>query len=628
MKHILIGTAGHVDHGKTALIRTLTGIETDRLAEEKSRGITIDLGFAHMTLPGGETASIIDVPGHEKFIKNMLAGAGGIDLVLLVIAADDGVMPQTREHLGILQLLNAKDGIIVLTKCDLVDEEWRGMVSDDIRQVVADTFLHNAPLQYVSSHTGQGIEGLKEIIYEKISTAAIKNTSAPFRIPVDRVFSAEGFGTVVTGTLIEGTMRQGDSIAVYPCGEVGRVRSLQVHGSSVETAYAGQRVAANISGLHREDIQRGHVLAPEGTIQPTMMLDVKLTVMKDSPREIKSGSRLHFHYGTGGLLCKVALIGADKLLPGQTGYAQLRFAEEVAVKSGDSFVLRFYSPIETVGGGVVLNTAPKKFRRGRADATARVLEALENGDMGTQIYQALMNLGGIAPLDEIQKRFGLNAEDLSSKVGALAQAGRITRLGSGHAVAACFRENLGEKIINQLKAYHKENPLHQGMRQEELRSRVLPSHKPAIFDGVLQLYNNELRVNDGRVAIAGFEVAYTGRERQIRDELIAELTQGGFAPPSIDELLGKDKKSGQKVLNALISDGSVISTEPGMLFVATTVELARAAVRRLAETGDGNVTLAGFRDEVQTSRKFALSLLEYFDRIGYTRKLGDFRRVV
>ncbi|MCL2377791.1 MAG: selenocysteine-specific translation elongation factor [Defluviitaleaceae bacterium] len=625
MKHILIGTAGHVDHGKTALIRALTGIETDRLEEEKSRGITIDLGFAHMTLPGGETASIVDVPGHEKFIKNMLAGAGGIDLVLLVIAADDGVMPQTREHLGILQLLTAKDGIIVLTKCDLVDDEWRGMVADDVQQVVAGTFLEDAPMAYVSSHTGQGIGELKEIICKKIETAAAKNIVAPFRLPVDRVFSADGFGTVVTGTLIEGTLRQGDGIVVYPIGDTGRVRNLQVHGSRVESAYAGQRVAVNISGLHREDILRGHVLAPAGTVQLTKMLDVKLSVLKDSPREIKTGSRLHFHYGTGNLLCKARLIGKDKLLPGQMGYAQLRFGEDVAVKNGDSFVLRFYSPIETIGGGVVLNTAPKKYRHGRADVAIKALEALESGDMGTQIHQVIISLGGIVALDELQKRFGLSAEEWAAEIDNLAHAGRIARLSQQQVIADSFSEGLRARITSQLKAYHKENPLHQGVRKEELRSRVLPDYKPALFDELLQMYGNDLRIEEGRVALTGFKVAYTGREGQIRDGIIAGLTQGGFAPPHVQEFLSKDKKSVQKILDALISESMIISTEPGMIFAASMVEQAKAAIHRLAEAGDGTVTLAQFRDEIKTSRKYALSLLEYFDRTGLTRKLGDSR---
>ena len=633
MKHILIGTAGHVDHGKTALIRALTGIETDRLTEEKSRGITIDLGFAHMTLPGGERVSIIDVPGHEKFIKNMLAGAGGIDLVLLVIAADDGVMPQTREHLGILQLLRAKDGIIVLTKCDLADDEWQSLVCEDINSITADTFLQNAPIVRVSSHTGQGIDQLKEIIREKIENTTAKNIAIPFRVPVDRVFSADGFGTVVTGTLIEGTLQQGDGVAIYPAGTAVRVRNLQVHSSQVDAAYAGQRVAVNLSGVHREDILRGHVLAPAGTIQPTRMLDVKLSLLKDSPREIKSGSRLHFHYGTQSNLCKAVLIGADKLLPGQTGYAQLRFAEEVAVKNGDSFVVRFYSPVETVGGGVVLNTTPKKHRKGRATAAIKALESLENGDIATQIHQAIAGQGGIAQLDELQKRFGLAAGDWAREIDALTAAGRANLLGSQHIMDDNTRETLGAKINNLLQNHHKENPLHQGMRKEELRSRILPEHKPALFDELLKIYSHQLQVDNGRAALKGFEISYTPEQRKVRDAIITRLSQDGYTPPPIDELLAinnknathSQKKEAEKIFDALLSEGAIIATEPGIVFEAATIEQAKIKLRHLSETGGGAVTLAQFRDEVQTSRKFALSLLEYFDRIGFTRKMGDSR---
>ena len=638
MKHILLGTAGHVDHGKTALIRALTGIETDRLAEEKSRGITIDLGFAHMTLPSGEAVSIVDVPGHEKFIKNMLAGAGGIDLVLLVIAADDGVMPQTREHLGILQLLRAKDGIIVLTKCDLADEEWQSLVCEDISALVEDTFLQDAPIVCVSSHTGQGIDRLKEVIGEKIEKTAAKNTAAPFRIPVDRVFSAEGFGTVVTGTLIEGTLKQGDGVIVYPGAATGRVRNLQVHSTQVEAAYAGQRVAVNLSGLRREDILRGHVLAPEGSLQPTRMLDAKLSLLKDSPREVKSGSRLHFHYGTHSTLCKAVLIGDDKLLPGQTGYVQLRFSEEVAVKSGDSFVLRFYSPTETVGGGVVLDTAPKKHRKGRAAAAIKALEALENGDIATQIYQAIDSHGSIVHPDELQKRFVLSDKDWAQEISRLVLARQIDRIGPYHVISDNNHKTLFLRIVSLLKEYHKENPLHQGMRKEELRSRILPDYRPIFFDELLRTYRQLLQVKDGCVALSGFKISYSKEQQQTRDLILACLKQSGYAPPPVEELLAVNKKTAtqshshkkeaEKIFEALLSEGIIISTEPGIVFESTMIDQAKAAIRRLADTGDGAITLAQFRDEIQTSRKFALSLLEYFDRCGFTRKLGDSRVLV
>lgn len=632
MKHILIGTAGHVDHGKTALIRALTGIETDRLAEERSRGITIDLGFAHMTLPGGEIVSIIDVPGHEKFIKNMLAGAGGIDLVLLVIASDDGVMPQTREHLGILQYMKATDGIIVLTKADLTDEDWQDMICEDITVAVGDSFLKDAPIVRVSSHTGQGIQELKSLIAAKIKNAAAKNITVPFRLPVDRVFSAEGFGTVITGTLIEGKLCQGDEVTVYPDSATGRVRSLQVHGGQVEVAYAGQRVAVNISGIRREVILRGHVLAAGGTIQPTPMLDVKLSVLSDSPREIKTGSRLHFHFGTQSALCKAMLIGHDKLIPGQTAYAQLRFAEDIAIKNGDSFVIRFYSPIETVGGGIVLNSAPKKYRRAQSTQVIEALKNLEKGDTGTQIHQTITSLGGTCLPDEIRKRFGFTADIFAKEIDALLTQGRVIEIGR-YLMTDSFYASLADKISSQLKAYHQENPLHQGMRKEELRSRVLPGHKSGFFDEILQRFDTLVYVRDGRVSLCGFEITYTSEQRQIRDAMLANLIKGGFTPPTIDDLLNMNdmqksatrKKDAQAVLDALLAEGAIIVPEPGIIFAAETINHARATLQSLASQGDGTVTLAQFRDGVQTSRKFALSVLEYFDRAGFTRKLGDSR---
>jgi len=631
MSHILIGTAGHVDHGKTALIQALTGIDADRLKEEKKRGITIDLGYAYLELPDGGKASIIDVPGHEKFIKNMLAGAGGIDLVLLVIAADDGVMPQTREHLGILQLLDAQDGIVVLTKCDLVDEEWRDMVCEDIKNCISDTFLEKAPIAMVSSHTGQGIDELKRLIFEKIEKTTAKNTAAPFRLPVDRVFSVDGFGTVVTGTLIEGVLRVNDQAVAYPSGLSTRIRNLQVHGGDVDEAFAGQRVAVNISGVHREDMLRGDVLAPPDTLQNTQMLDVKLTMLKDSPREIKTGSRLHFYYGTRNALCKVMLLEVDSLAPGGEGYAQLRFSEAVAVKKGDHFVLRFYSPIETVGGGVVLDVTPKKHRRGKAAEIVKLLKTHEHGGITDHILQAIAGESGtLAPLANIQKRFGLDLEAFNRELDTLAADGKITRLGDKNAIDAGFRVTLSANVAKFLRGYHQENPLQSGIRKEELRSRILPGIKPHLFDCVLQVYadDNIVRVQDGRVALHDFEIAYSEAQRALRDDFELRLKNDGFTPPSIEELVlpwQKNKKVAQQVLEAMLAEGSIIATEAGIVFASSVIEEAKAAFLKLAEANDASVTLAQFRDAVQTSRKFALSLLEFFDRIGFTRKVGDVR---
>ena len=630
MKHILIGTAGHVDHGKTALIRALTGIDADRLKEEKSRGITIDLGFAYMELPDGGRASVIDVPGHEKFIKNMLAGAGGIDLVLLVVAADDGVMPQTREHLGILQLLSAKDGIVVITKADLVDEEWLGLVKEDVRGLVSGTFLDGAPLLCVSSHTGLGIEALKLCIFEKINAASGKNHKIPFRIPIDRVFSAEGFGTVVTGTLIEGIMKKGDEVCLYPSGMIGKVRNLQVHSDYVDEAYAGQRVAVNISGLHRDDITRGDVLAPEGTIQNSRMLDVKLSLLADSPRELRSGSRLHFYYGTANVLCKAVLIDINKVSPGEAAFAQLRFSEEVSVKQGDSFVLRFYSPLETIGGGVVLDVNPTKHRRVRAAETIKSLETIEKGGPQDRIRQTIAGMG-IAALADVEKRFGADKAAWDEEINGLVQSGRIKIIGMGHVIEESYREALGKKITAALGEYHKEFPLQPGMRKEELRSRVLPDVKPSLFDLLLEIFREQFTISGGRVALAGFAINYSDEEKEMWSAIRSILREGGFSPPSVDEIydrLGKGSKARKAVgqmVEAMLTEGVIITTEQGMVFDCEDIERAKTVFREIAEGGSGAATLAQFRDKAGTSRKFALSLLEYFDRIGYTKKTGDNR---
>ncbi len=384
MNNSIIGTAGHVDHGKTCLIRALTGIETDRLREEKKRGITIELGFAYLDLPDGGRAGIIDVPGHEKFVRNMLAGAGGIDLALLIVAADEGVMPQTVEHLGILSLLEIKHGILVMTKIDTVDDDWRQLVAEDIRSQAQGTFLEQAPLIEVSSYTGEGIEQLRQEIFCQLAQLKGKRGDIPFRIPVDRVFSMEGFGTVITGTMIEGKLKEGDEVTLYPGEKPGKVRNIQVHSQSVDTAYAGQRVAVNFSNLKKSDIQRGDVVAPPGTMHPTMMADVRLNILKEAKRAVKNTSRLHFYHGSREILCKAVLLEGDVLEPGQSGYAQLRLEETAALKAGDHFVVRFYSPLETVGGGVIVDPSPFKRKRGDQNALEE-LKILEKGSLQDKI---------------------------------------------------------------------------------------------------------------------------------------------------------------------------------------------------------------------------------------------------
>ena len=378
MKHVIIGTAGHVDHGKTALIKALTGIETDRLQEEKKRGITIELGFAHLDWADGTQAGIVDVPGHEKFIKNMLAGAGGIDLAMLVVAADDGFMPQTVEHLDILTLLGVKDGIVVITKADTVDPEWLEMMQEEIHQRVEGSFLEGKPIMAVSAFTGQGIPELKEALHGLVHNASEKSMRVPFRLPVDRVFSVDGFGTVVTGTLIEGSMHEGDAAELVPSGAQTRIRNLQVHGKDVETAYAGQRVAVNLAGLKKTDIQRGDCVAKPDSVRTSRMLDVRLQNLRSSRRVIQNDTQVHLYHGASVLLAKVVLLGQDELRPGESCYAQLRLSESIATKKGDRFVIRFFSPLETIGGGVILDDQPRRHKRSDPNIQ-RILQLKESG---------------------------------------------------------------------------------------------------------------------------------------------------------------------------------------------------------------------------------------------------------
>ena len=371
MKHVIIGMAGHVDHGKTELVKALTGVDTDRLAEEKKRGITIDLGFARLDFPDGSCASIVDVPGHERFIKNMLAGAGGVDLAMLVVAADEGFMPQTVEHLDILQLLGVKDGLIVLTKTDLVDEDWLNMLEEDVKSRVKGTFLEDKPILRTSVRTGEGVEALREALHDLTLHAEEKSARTPFRLPIDRVFSVDGFGTIVTGTLIDGHIAVGDEAQLMPLGNQCRVRNLQVHGRDVSAVYAGQRAAVNLAGIKKESISRGDVLCRTDSMQPSLMLDVKLQNLPDSKRIIESGSRLHLYHGAAVRLAKAVLLDRDALRPGESCYAQLRLSEALAARQGDRFVVRFYSPLETVGGGMILDEHPCRVGRGKARAGRR-----------------------------------------------------------------------------------------------------------------------------------------------------------------------------------------------------------------------------------------------------------------
>lgn len=632
MNNIIIGTAGHVDHGKTCLIRALTGIETDRLREEKKRGITIELGFAYLDLPDGGRAGIIDVPGHEKFVRNMLAGAGGIDLALLIVAADEGVMPQTVEHLGILSLLEIQHGIIVLTKIDTVDEEWRELVAEDIRQQVQGTFLQDAPLIPVSSYTGEGIEELRQEIFRQIEKLGGKKLDTPFRIPVDRVFSMEGFGTVITGTMIEGKLQEGAEVMLYPGEKLGKVRNIQVHSRSVDTAYAGQRVAVNFSNLKKTDIQRGNVVAPPGSMHTTMMVDVRLNMLKEADRSIKNTSRLHFYHGSREVLCKAVLLEQEALEPGQSGYAQLRLEETVALKAGDHFVVRFYSPLETVGGGVVLDPSPQKHKRGDA-AVLESLAILEKGTLKDKIEQGVKE-GSPAyrPLDFVAVQFGASKEEAEQLAGQLESEGKLVKITAGLYLHQSFLERQGKRLSEILRQYHTANPLKEGMKREELRSRFLPQQEQAVADGLLDYYARVERIKftNGMASLFKFKVKVDEEAARMTEVMETIYRQAGYAPPTTDEVLGqmgKDQKKAQQVHAALVGSGTLVPMDAQMCFHR---EAYDEAVRQIVEQcrAQGQITLAEVRDLLGTSRKYAMAILDTLDREKVTKKVGDVRVLV
>ncbi|MDD3192899.1 MAG: selenocysteine-specific translation elongation factor [Oscillospiraceae bacterium] len=628
MKNSIIGTAGHVDHGKTLLIKALTGMDTDRLKEEKKRGITIELGFAYLDLPGGGKAGIIDVPGHEKFVKNMLAGVGGMDLVLLVVAADEGVMPQTREHLDILSLLDIKEGIIVLTKTDMVDADWLAMVKEEVRAEVQGTFLQGAPVACVSSYTGEGIEALRQLIFETLGRVGQKSENTPMRQPVDRVFSVDGFGTVITGTLMEGTVREGDEVTIYPAGLPAKVRNLQVHSQTVKQAFAGQRVAVNLAGIKKEEVKRGDYLAAPGSLQGSLMLDVKLNILPHCERQIQNGSRLHFYHGAGDSLCKLVLLDRDALQKGEAAYAQLRFIEPVVVKNQDRFVVRFYSPIETVGGGMVLDCLPQRHKR--FDQT--VLEGLQIKESGTaerRILQRFLEEGPrFSSSQTVFDGLRVSREEFDGAVQGFLQSGQLVQVTAKVLLHRDWMEQLGQKLTAVLEEYHRQNPLQPGMRKEELRSKFLPRQQVALADSILAEFERRglIGQRDQRVWREGFSVQYSPAQRQLFEQIGNQFSQSGIEPPGLDEIKSQYAKNKElkAVLDALFDTGELVALTPQIAIHRDACQKAQVMLEAYCRE-NGAISLAQFRDLAGTSRKYALALLEYFDHKGLTRKSGEMR---
>lgn len=623
MKHLIIGTAGHVDHGKTALIRALTGVETDRFPEEKERGISIDIGFAQFGLPSGRKAAVIDVPGHEKFIKNMLAGITGIDVVLLVVAADEGVMPQTREHLDILRLLEINQGIIVLTKKDLVDEEMLELVEADVRDAVAGTFLEKAPAIAVSSLSGDGIPALLQALDGLFESTEAKDTTAFARLPIDRAFVRPGFGTVVTGTLVGGTISEGDRMELLPLNLEVRVRGLQVHGQKVARAEAGQRVAVNLAGIERSDVARGHVLCAPGALRATDSFAARLHLLKSWPKEMKHGVRVHLHSGTSEVLARVLLLEGEQLQPGGSAYVQIKAEEPLVVGRGDHYIIRSYSPVHTMGGGIVIEPHAH-YKKSQAEAAIEELKVKETGGLGGVIAETLAR-SGIVPLSmgELAKRTGIPPETIQAELSGINQDVRplesnllIHRRGFGQFIAA---------VRGELEGFYKQYPLRMGPGKEEIRRKLNIGGKE--FSALLAAAEaaGELAVVRERVSLPGRTPALNSGQAKLADGVRATIGQAGFNPLSVGELKELVKgRDTEEVIIFLTEQGEAVRVGDDLIIAAPVLEDGVTRTREFLKA-NGKITVAEFRDLLGTTRKFALPLLEWMDEQKVTRRAGDER---
>ncbi len=632
MKHVIVGTAGHIDHGKTTLVKALTGIDTDRWKEEKERGITIDLGFAYFDLPGGRRAGIVDVPGHEKFIKNMLAGAGGIDIVVLVVAADEGIMPQTLEHLNILSLLETKQGIVALTKVDMVDPDWLELVMDDVHDRLQGTFLEDAPIIPVSAVTRQGLDDLVAAIDQLTEEVQARDEHLPFRLPIDRVFSITGFGTVVTGTLLSGIVNVGDRAEVHPSNQETRVRSVQVHGKKADQGFAGQRVAMNVTGLEVSDLKRGDVLVSPGLISPTLMLDVRLQLLKDTDKPLENRERLRLYTGTSEVFCRAVLLDAELLMPGETALVQLRLEEPVAVLSGDRFVVRTYSPMFTIGGGTILDAHPKKRKRFKQEGLDELMRRESGGDIEILNQTLLQHSDEFPAEDELFRLAGRPAEDLAEALEQLQAddlAVALTVDGKPTYIHADYLQKLGERAQKALNDFHGRYPLRPGMPKEELRSRVFRNASSKLFNSLLTLLSGEgkLVVKGGVITAPAFQVEFKGQSAVLRGKLLDALTSNQFSPPDLSELSDLLRESPDRLselVNALDNLGEVVKVS-GEITLATEAYLAAKEKVVATIREKGSLALADLRDALQTSRKYALPILEYLDAQKVTVRKGDVR---
>jgi selenocysteine-specific elongation factor len=634
---VIMGTAGHIDHGKTTLVKALTGIDCDRLAEEKKRGITIELGFAFMDLPGGARLGVIDVPGHERFVKNMVAGAAGIDFVMLVVAADEGMMPQTREHLEICTLLGVSTGLVALTKIDMVDADWLAMVEDDVRAELAGTFLADAPLFPVSAHTGQGLPELRDALAGLVADFAPKRRSDLARLPIDRVFTLRGHGTVVTGTLIAGSFRLGEDVQLFPTDTRSKVRGLQSHGEIVEESPAGRRTAVNLTNLEVEDIERGQVLARPGTLFPDTVWEVELACLASAPRGIKHRTEVHFHHGTRELLARVHLLDREKLEPGQTAVCQMRFPEPLAGVYGDRVVVRSGAPLRTMAGGRVLSPMGRKIRR--FDEAAAPLLAAMAATTGAELVALQLSRAGAEGLGfaRLMTLTDLESKALDKALTSLCdkgQAALVERDGKEgrHFVSGAVLAELAETLRAFMAAYHGREPLKLGISRSELASTWGKALSPKLFHFVVekQLRAGILATEQDVLRLAGHKVSLASDQATLRATLLAAYQKGGLTPPNVKDILeplSLTFKEAQPVYKVLLDEGLIVKAQEGMYFCAQAIKGLIEKVRAYYAGGATDMGPAEFRELTGLSRKFLIALLEYLDKEKITVRVGDKRQL-
>ncbi len=633
MREVVLGTAGHVDHGKTSLVRALTGIDTDRLKEEKARGITIELGFAHLDLPCGHRLGIIDVPGHERFVKNMVAGAAGIDLVAFVIAADEGVMPQTREHFEICKLLGVQQGLVVITKKDMVDAEWLELVQDDVRQFLADSFLEKAPMFAVSATTGEGIEAVRAELDRLVSKSELAEAHGPFRLPVDRIFTMKGFGAVVTGTSISGRIAVGDEVVIYPQELAGKIRGIQVHSNDVEEVEAGHRTAINVQGIDKELIGRGDMLATPGSLHPSYMLDAEFLYLSGNKKPFKNRARVRVHLGTAEVMGRVVLLDDEEALPGSTCNVQLLLEEPVTAWPGDRYVVRSYSPVYTIGGGAVLNgVSLRKRRRFRPENGAAFKIFLEGGQ--EELAQLHIRESGFAGLtfDELAVRLGLFGKRLKKLLSGPLSARKIMVVESDkqRMVEESVFLSLTDKVVAILTAYHTENPMQSGLAKEELRFQLQRGLDQRLFQVLLNdlVKSGRIVQADAEVRLADHQVSFKEDEESLRRDMEQLYADAGLKPPTLKEVVSRFDSLPQarvrEMLALLVRDKSVLKINEDLYFHAATLDALAEQVREFCR-GGGELDAQSFKGMTGLTRKFSIPLLEYFDKIKLTIRVGDKR---